>query len=83
MSYGHQRLTLDTGRDLRDFLANAVRSCTKPLVPSQAEKDVNAIMLWLDIYWDDLNSIDDEIVQSILKSDSTDQPMQALAEKHK
>lgn len=81
MSHGHQRLTLDTGRDLRDLLANAVRSCTNGRVPSQTERDVNAIAKWLDIYWDDLNSIDDDIVQSILKGDPSDQSMQALAEK--
>lgn len=83
MSHGRQRLTLNTSHDLRDFLANAVRSCTKGLVPSQTEQDVNAISRWLDIYWDDLKSIDDEVVQAILRSDSTDQSMQALAEKHK
>lgn len=83
MSHGHQRLTLDTSHDLRDLLANAVRSCTKGRVPSQTEQDVNAIAKWLDIYWDDLNSIDDDIVQTILKGDTSDQSMQALAEKQK
>ncbi|GBF59144.1 hypothetical protein PbB2_02836 [Candidatus Phycosocius bacilliformis] len=82
MSYGHQPLTLDTGRDLRDLLANAVRSCSKPLKPTRTEKDVSAIMMWLDIYWDDLSSIDDAIVQSILTGKDTNQSMQALAEKH-